>query len=170
MCSMLLNSVGLWLIPSLLATNSIAAGKKGARMAVSWRAPLVASGSRMSESPRGFVKQAAHSRVKRHGRQLLRAADFDLQPSSRCRARELTAKAFVSLLENVIGRGTKVDGESDAAGNHVDRVRMHVQPADRDHRMVRLPIQLPAQGLQETHAFRGAGKSIPAIVIFVEPA
>ena len=52
MSSIRLNSAGLWLIPSLLATKSMAAGRKGARMAVSCRAPLAASGNRRSEPPR----------------------------------------------------------------------------------------------------------------------
>src|SRR5688572_16139451 len=42
MSSTRLNSAGLWLMPSLLGTKSMAVGKCGARMAASWSAPLTA--------------------------------------------------------------------------------------------------------------------------------
>src|SRR5262245_50600556 len=45
MSSIRLSSSGLWLIPSLLATKIIAAGRNGARITASCSAPLAVSGS-----------------------------------------------------------------------------------------------------------------------------
>ena len=117
MSSMRLNSAGLWLIPPLLATKSMAAGRRGARIAVSCRAPLAVSGSGESEAPRRLAQARADPAVQRHRRHLLRARKA--RGPGRGSARDVgipaRAPAHRPSASWRVGRRAEVDAEGHAA-------------------------------------------------------
>ena len=61
-CSTGVYSSGVWLLPSRLGTNSIAEGKRGARISASWPAPL---GMTRWRRPSDWIDASISARISR---------------------------------------------------------------------------------------------------------
>ena len=69
----------------------------------------------------------------------------------------------IAVIQHFVSARAHVDREPGATRDHVHGIRLHIEPADRDHRLPFLPIQLHAQGFQGRHDARGPRQGVAAI-------
>ena len=139
MCSIRLSSAGLWLIPSLLATNSIADGKERRQDRRVVKRPAGGVGKPQVEPARRFAQQIAHARVHRHDRAASPCAPARCaSPRADAISHRPCPQALLPALQDGVRWGTEIDGERDPAGNDVQRVGLHLDPAHGDDRVVRV--------------------------------